>query len=187
MNKQQLRKQYLEQRKALSSVELHEKSQLLINRFFENINFDEIHYVHCYLPIVQNKEIDTSILIEELHKRDIKVVVPVANFETHQMESALYEPSTTLILRKGIPEPKTPIFIDSERIDLVILPLAIFDKQGYRIGYGGGFYDRFIEKLKTKPQLIGLSFFEATQDILPNKFDVPLHYCFTPYKSYLFK
>ena len=187
MNKQQLRKQYLEQRKALSTIELQEKSQLIINRFFDNIVFDKVHYVHCYLPITQNKEIETTLLIEELHKRNIKVVVPVANFETHQMESALYEKSTTLILRKGIPEPKTPVFMDSERIDLVILPLAIFDKQGYRVGYGGGFYDRFLEKLKTKPQLIGLSLFEATQDIAPNKFDVPLHQCFTPSKSYLFK
>jgi len=187
MNKQQLRTRFLNKRNTLSKEDVKEKSKLIFNHFFDDIEMVECLCVHCFLPIIKNNEIDTTILINELQKRNIQVVVPVSNFNTHEMEAALYSPQTPLTIKKGIPEPTDPQHIDPNLIDLMILPLAIFDNKGFRIGYGGGFYDRFLAKLESKPKLIGVSFFEAIDDIYPNEFDVPLDYCLTPSKTYFFK
>ena len=186
MRKKEIRNQYLLKRKELSVEEVLKKSNLIFSRFLDEIDLDEVKYIHCFLPIIKNNEVNTNILIKELHKREIQVVVPVSNFETNQMDAALYSSDTYLILKRGISEPEKPLFVNPKLIDLVILPLAIFDKSGFRIGYGGGFYDRFLQKLKRRPKLIGVSFFDAIESIYPTEFDIPLDYCLTPSKTYFF-
>ncbi|RYZ27704.1 MAG: 5-formyltetrahydrofolate cyclo-ligase, partial [Chitinophagaceae bacterium] len=77
--------------------------------------------------------------------------------------------------------------IDPKEIDLVVVPLLTFDKKGYRVGYGKGFYDRFLHQCKKDCIKIGLSYFdpiEAVDDA--NEFDVTLDFCITPQKAYVF-
>ncbi len=186
MNKKELRSSYLAKRKKLSDQEIEALSLQIVLRFLKEIDLKGVQYVHCYLPMRDNKEINTHLLIKQLQAKNIKVLVPVADFEMHQMETALYEPTTELILRKGIPEPKEITPVDPQLIDLVVVPLAVFDKKGHRIGYGGGFYDRFLALLKHKPTLVGLSLFDAVATIATEEFDVPLDYCLTPTKAYCF-
>jgi 5-formyltetrahydrofolate cyclo-ligase len=186
MNKTKLRSSFLNKRKMLSPQEVTSQSNLISKRFFDKINLENIDCIHCFLPITKNNEINTVPIIEELWLRKKQVVVPVSNFFTHEMEAAILTSNTILTVKKGITEPKSPTLKKDKKIDLIILPLAIFDHKGFRIGYGGGFYDRYIQQLPHKPILIGVSFFDAIDDIYPTEFDVPLDYCLTPSNTYFF-
>ena len=181
-----LRKSFLAKRNLLTPKEVEQGSDSILERLISEINIDNVSCVHCFLPISKNKEVNITPFIEVLHSRGIRVVVPVSNFVTHEMEAALYPPGTRLTVNNGISEPLEPNFVSPDSIDVIILPLTIFDKKGYRIGYGGGFYDRFIDKLESKPKLVGVSFFDAIDDIYPNDFDAPLDCCLTPSKTYFF-
>jgi 5-formyltetrahydrofolate cyclo-ligase len=65
----------------------------------------------------------------------------------------------------NIPEPIDGIEISTNKIELVFVPLLAFDKQGHRVGYGKGFYDKFLSECSNKTLKIGLSFFEAENEI----------------------
>jgi 5-formyltetrahydrofolate cyclo-ligase len=85
----------------------------------------------------------------------------------------------------GIPEPLDGIEVPLAKIEVVFVPLLAFDTMGNRVGYGKGFYDRFLKK--TTALKIGLSIFEPEaqiEDVLPE--DVSLDYCVTPLKTYQF-
>ena len=87
----------------------------------------------------------------------------------------------------GIPEPVDGIEIDDRKIDVVFVPLLAFDKQGNRVGYGKGFYDNFLANCKPETLKIGLSFFEAENEILGiYEGDIKLDYCVTPKRIYKF-
>ena len=71
--------------------------------------------------------------------------------------------------------------IDEKEIDLVLVPLLCFDKKGFRVGYGKGFYDRFLSKCRSDVLKIGLSYFKPVEKIEDVRdFDVALDYCITP-------
>jgi 5-formyltetrahydrofolate cyclo-ligase len=87
----------------------------------------------------------------------------------------------------NIPEPVSSQAVHPSEIDLVLLPLLAFDQQGYRVGYGKGFYDRFLQHCRKDCVKVGLSYFDAVPSIEDaNEFDVPLDYCITPQKVYVF-
>ena len=98
------------------------------------------------------------------------------------MKHYLYEGPQQLELSKyDIPEPKGGKLISAQKIDFVIVPLLAFDTNGYRVGYGKGFYDRFLKQCNSTTLFIGLSLFDAVDhidDVEPT--DIPLHFCVTP-------
>ena len=104
------------------------------------------------------------------------------------MTHFLLTDSTKLVKNSyNIPEPVDGIQISTEQIDVVFIPLLAFDKTGHRIGYGKGFYDRFLANCKPETLKIGLSFFKAeitNFDYLSS--DIGLNYCITPNKNYKF-
>jgi 5-formyltetrahydrofolate cyclo-ligase len=87
----------------------------------------------------------------------------------------------------NIPEPVDGIEIPSTKIDVVFVPLLTFDKKGHRVGYGKGFYDKFLSACKPDAIKIGLSFFEA-EELIEGIFegDIALNYCVTPDRVYSF-
>ena len=77
--------------------------------------------------------------------------------------------------------------VSEDQIDVVIVPLLVFDEKGNRVGYGKGFYDRFLSRCREDVIKIGLSFFDAEKRIDDtDEFDIPLTYCITPGKIYEF-
>ena len=87
----------------------------------------------------------------------------------------------------GIAEPAGGNKISPKEIDLVLVPLLAFDQKGYRVGYGKGFYDKFLSECRMDVIKIGLSFFEAEEQIADiNQFDISLNYCVTPKRIYDF-
>jgi 5-formyltetrahydrofolate cyclo-ligase len=87
----------------------------------------------------------------------------------------------------GIPEPVDGELIPPEYFDAVLVPLLGFDESGNRVGFGKGYYDRFLTQCRTDCVIIGLSFLEAVAEIEDvDEWDIPLDYCVTPNKLYVF-
>lgn len=180
MLKADLRKLALAQRNALSEAELSELNKKLLERF-KTLDFSTANSIHFFLPILRHKEPNTFLMIDWLLAThpEIKVIVPKADFESNLMSHFHYKSPGDLTLSSyGIPEPQSAEMFKGVP-DMVIVPLLAFDRAGYRVGYGKGFYDRFLENIQT--QKIGLSFFDAVEQINDVHLnDIRLDKCITP-------
>jgi 5-formyltetrahydrofolate cyclo-ligase len=187
MTKQQLRKQYMAKRQQLSVVEYDELNRQLLQQF-QQLDLSRVHCIHLFLPIRERKEPDTYLIREwlKLHQPHIKIVFPRADFDTHTMQSFADDDALQLAVNAfDIPEPIKGNEVPVDEIDLIIVPLLAFDRQGYRVGYGKGFYDRFMAQCKPGTQFIGLSFFEPVDAIDGlNHYDRRLHACIIPTQLY---
>ncbi|GAB2761546.1 5-formyltetrahydrofolate cyclo-ligase [Salinimicrobium soli] len=188
MNKNQLRLKYKKMREEFSPEEIEDKSLEVANNLLKLPIWDHSYY-HLFLSISEKREVDTQGLLHILQGKDKNVVLSKADFTSGHLTNYLLTDST--IIRKndwGIPEPVEGIEIPAEKIEVVFIPLLAFDKKGNRIGYGKGFYDRFLSQCSGNVIKVGLSFYEAEKDlpeITPE--DVPLDFCVTPEKIYNFK
>lgn len=185
MLKQELRKAYKEKRNALSPKDVQQYSLVISNRVLQ-LPIWKFYFFHLFLSITEHKEIDTEPLLTLLLGKDKNVVVP--KVEGVNMTNFLLTDNTKLKLNKwGIPEPEDGIVIKEKQLDVVFIPLLAFDTKGNRVGYGKGFYDRFLKKCRPNIIKIGLSFFEAEREIIDiESTDVPLNYCVTPENTYVF-
>ena len=185
MLKSDLRLHYTKLRKELSLQKIADYSLQLANNSLELPiwNFD---YYHIFLPIRDKKEIDTSFLLSILQGRDKHVILP--KMEGDDLTHFLLTDNTILKTNQwNVPEPVEGISVESSKIEVVFVPLLAFDKHGNRVGYGKGFYDRFLKQCKKDVVKIGLSLFKAEEeieDVFEN--DIPLDYCITPNKIYEF-
>lgn len=187
MTKKELRKEYLAKRKALDSQFIKIESLKISDIFTQNFKF-EGKTVHCFIPIVKKNEIETWLIIDRIMEKG-RVVVPKINLEDNSMTHFYFEKDTELIQNNfGVLEPNNAEQCDVSDIDIVLLPLLAFDKKGYRVGYGGGFYDRFLAQLPKKTELIGLSLFEPIDEIKDlNTFDQRMQTCISPTLIYTFE
>lgn len=180
MNKTQIRKQALQRRNSLTEDECASLSFALLEGF-KTIDFSNIKSVHTFLPIQVKKEPDTFLMIDWLQQThpEIEIIIPKANFASNLMIHHRYAGKEDLALNAyQIPEPQQAK-ITTTTPDLVLVPLLAFDQKGYRVGYGKGFYDRFLQNMKT--QKIGLSFFDAVTEINDVHLnDIRLDKCITP-------
>lgn len=182
MKKVALRKEYLRRRMNLTDSEVDSMSRFIAEDFFKYINLRKVETIHAFLPIQKNKEVNTWPIINRaislgkkiaISKTDIKNDLMVNFYHTRDMEMQENE--------WGIPEPVAGEFCADEDIDLVLMPLLIADRNGHRVGYGKGFYDRFLKQCRGDAIKVGLSLFppvEAISDV--NKYDVKLDYLITP-------
>ena len=181
MRKSELRKLYKEKRKDLSEEQIN----VFQNKIYEEIfkfDFSLISTVHIFLSIEKQKEINTNPIIDFLLLNNKKIVVSKSNFKENTLSHFLFDRATKLeINHYGIPEPVNAKEIDVKEIDLVFVPLLISDKKNYRVGYGKGFYDRFLTECKTDVKTIGLNFFKPIEKIENvNEFDVALNQIIYP-------
>jgi 5-formyltetrahydrofolate cyclo-ligase len=181
MLKSEIRKQALEERLSLSESEYEKLNESLLDHF-KTIDFSKKKVIHIFLPIIEKKEPNTFLLIEWLAENhaQIKIIVPKADFETALMTNHEYLGEQDLKKNLyNILEPQKGNLHEGE-VDLVLIPLLAFDKVGYRVGYGKGFYDRFLENINA--QKIGLSLSPAIDKINDvNEYDIRLDYCITPF------
>jgi 5-formyltetrahydrofolate cyclo-ligase len=180
MLKSALRKQALIDRNALTDQETYALNESLLAQF-KKLDLSNIKSLHIFLPIIHQKEPDTFLIIEWLQANhpNIEIVVPKADFTTSIMSHHTYIDKQDLRHNHyHIPEPQGAKPFTGIP-DMVIVPLLAFDKKGFRVGYGKGFYDRFLQNLTT--QKIGLSFFDATAEIIDVHLnDMRLDKCITP-------
>ncbi|RKZ39404.1 MAG: 5-formyltetrahydrofolate cyclo-ligase [Gammaproteobacteria bacterium] len=181
MNKNQLRKQFLSKRKTLSLESLQEKSLSISEQFFKHFDLCQVKRLHLFLPILKQNEINTWLIIDEIrqHYPSVTLITSKSHFQTLMMESFVLKSDTKIMENKwGIPEPINAEKCPDDMIDMILLPLLCFDRQGYRVGYGKGFYDRFLQKCRKDIIKIGLSLFEPVDKIDDaNENDVKMDFC----------
>ncbi|WP_129716971.1 5-formyltetrahydrofolate cyclo-ligase [Pedobacter sp. SYP-B3415] len=180
LTKKALRQSAMTRRKELSKAEFKQLNGALLAEF-TTYDFTGVRTVHIFLPIESKREPDTFRLIEWLQHEhsEIRILVPKADFTTALMTH--HEYLGTGDLKKNlydILEPDQGALHDGE-IDLVFVPLLAVDRRGYRVGYGKGFYDRFLTGRNCRK--VGISLFapvEAISDV--HELDVCLDACLTP-------
>lgn len=188
MTKSELRILYKQKRRDLDPKTL-EKLQDLVLINFQQVPLPFLDCLHTYLPL-HRQEVDTFPIVDYLQfcNPGLMVAVPKTDLSTSSMLHYVYDETTVLQENEfGIMEPVEGETIDPLCIDLVLVPLLAFDEKGFRVGYGKGFYDRFLPNCRKDVIKIGLSFFEAETEITDTgEFDISLNYCVTPRKVYEF-
>ncbi len=186
MLKKELRLNYSTLRENTAIEALLNASLSIANQLLKVPIWDAGYY-HLFLSIFDKKEIDTSFILSILQGKDKHVVLPKV-VSSSQLKHYLLTDSTKLITSNwGVPEPEDGIEIATNAIDVVFIPLLAFDNYGNRVGYGKGFYDRFLKECRPDVVKIGLSLFEAEPLISDvNSEDVRLDFCVTPKKIYSF-
>ncbi len=187
MTKAELRKLAIVQRKGLSDEQIEAYSLQMLAQF-TSFDFSAMKAIHLFLPIAEKKEPDTFLFVDwlALHHPEIKIIVPKADFDTALMSNYVYTGKEGLIRNLyNILEPEKGELHTGD-VDLVLVPMLAFDRQGYRVGYGKGFYDRFLQGIKTLK--VGLSFFDPVERVTDaDAYDIPLDLCITPGRIYRFK
>lgn len=186
--KSKLRKKYQVLRETKSPEEIEADSLLISNNLLKLPIWD-LEFYHLFLSISEKKEIDTEPVMHILQGKDKNIVISQSDFATRGMKHFLLTDST--FIRKNewnIPEPQGGLEIPPSTIDVVFVPLLAFDKKGHRVGYGMGFYDKFLSTCKVDVIKVGLSLFEPENEI-PGILtsDVPMDYCVNPQEIYEFK
>jgi 5-formyltetrahydrofolate cyclo-ligase len=187
MTKKELRKKYKALRKRLSEEQVDTLSIAIANQLLK-LPIWNYSFYHIFLSIEEHKEINTDYILNILAGKDKNIIISKSDFKTTSLINYLLTDST--VIKKNhynIPEPIDGIEISNDKIDVVFVPLLAFDKLGNRVGYGKGFYDRFLWSSKPETLKIGLSFFEA-EDKIDDVFDgdIRLDYCITPEEEYHF-
>lgn len=190
MTKAELRKLYLAKRKSVSEAEYLQLNHQLCENFFATVDLSFIKVLHTFIPIEKNREPNTWLIIDRIRREfpHIRLSIPKINTETGGLENFFLEGMHQLVLNTwGILEPKQGIPTEPEKIDMVLVPMLTFDTNGQRVGYGKGFYDRFLATCRPTVKRVGLSLYEPVERIQDiEDHDVPLTYCVTPTQTFSF-
>ena len=189
MNKKQLREAYKAKRRELSEAQRMRMDDLMLIQF-QTVSLPFLEYLFTYWPIEENHEPNTHIFTEFLRFRnpELKIAYPVIDTGSIEMNAIFtdvdtpFEKTSFNLFEPQIGEPIMPA-----SFDLVFVPLLCVDEQGYRVGYGKGYYDKYLSQCRSDCLKIGFSYFDPVASI-PDKadFDVPLDLCITPGAAYVF-
>ena len=190
MNKVAARTSYIAKRNELTLEELNAKSKAIAENFIASAIWKECKLIHIFISIPNKREVDTSFLIDFLFKLHpkIKLCTSILAENGQDLLHTQITPQTTYLSNKwNIPEPVERIEVHEEEIDLVLLPLLACDRKGNRVGYGKGFYDRFLQKCNPYVTKVGLTLFEPTNELIEaDTWDVSLNYGVSPTEIYVF-
>ncbi|MVM33226.1 5-formyltetrahydrofolate cyclo-ligase [Spirosoma sp. HMF4905] len=197
MNKVDLRREFLTRRKTLSLDEVNHRSQAIAQLFLDFLTQNGLAFnpllIHTFLPIQKQHEVDTWLIINSIWQQfpQLKFTVSVTDITSNQLTHyPLYADTRLQKNRWDIPEPidaTQQSAIDNQLIDLVLVPLLVFDKRGHRVGYGGGYYDRFLADCRPDCLTMGLSLFDPVEQIDDIELtDIRLDACLTPKQLFSF-
>lgn len=175
MTKSELRKIYKEKRQQLSANVINQLASNVYEQVY-NLDISQVKTAHIFLTLKKFKEIDTTPIIDYLRSKNIKIVVSKSDFTNNTLAHFYLEKDTQIELNiYGIPEPINAKEAKETDLDLVFVPLLISDENNFRVGYGKGFYDRFLAKCRKDVITVGLNFFKPVDEITDkNEFDISL-------------
>ncbi|MDW7672979.1 MAG: 5-formyltetrahydrofolate cyclo-ligase [Bacillota bacterium] len=180
--KKELRQQILKQRQSLSAQEVREKSEAIYNQLLNLKYFQQASAIMVYVDF--RNEVQTQSIIREILSQGKRAIIPVCQQEGWKLiPSEVYnfpedlEPGTWGILE---PKPGRLRPIEPTEIDLVLIPGVAFDQEGNRLGYGAGYYDRFLAKVSSETVFIALAFdLQVVSNTFPSEHDIPVHFILT--------
>ena len=185
MDKKTLRLLYKRKRAELDSIKIEELSIEIANQILKLPiwGFDNFH---IFMGVDNLKEINTNYIISVLQGRDKNIIIPKV-ISNAQLTHYLLTDATKLKLNRwNVLEPINGIEVKPKSIQVVFVPLLAYDCYGDRVGYGKGYYDKFLSKCGEECLKIGLSFFNPEKKIPTSPKDIRLNFCVTPKKIYNF-
>ncbi len=189
MLKAAVRIEYKNKRVALSHKEVAIFQDLLLIQF-QSMSLPFLQMAHTYLPLYDRNEPDPMPLVDWLRFGNPGMKVAVSKIDTSHNEliHVLQDDETQYEQNAyGIPEPISGEEIQADAFDLIFVPLLAYDHLGNRVGYGKGYYDRFIAKTKAGAIKVGLSYFSPVDSIDDIEFfDKKIDFCITPDRVYAF-
>lgn len=181
MDKAGLRKQALAERNALTEAQWLEKSRAINDFFFTGFDLNFIRTIHLFLPMTERKEPDLWLLVDRLRREFPHIRIGIPKMNGKKLESIYFEGLHQLEKNSvGIQEPKQGIEAPVEKIDLVLVPVLLADRKGNRLGYGKGYYDRFLKTCRKDCIRAGVSLLEPVESVPAESHDVPLTHLITP-------
>ncbi|OLS03052.1 5-formyltetrahydrofolate cyclo-ligase [Tissierella creatinophila] len=180
MEKKLIREQILKKRKTLSEETREIYSQKITNKLLASSHYMNAKTIMCFISF--SDEVDTHDFIKSAIQDGKKIVVPVTFPKTHELKPSRVkdfnelEPGYYNILT---PKKEFERFIDPKDIDLVITPGVAFRKDGYRVGYGGGYYDRFLSKIPNTITIAICFSIQLVDELPTDSFDIPVDYIYT--------
>ena len=194
ISKADLRRAALARRMALDAGEVARRSDKLRENLFRQFPVAQWQWLHLFLPLAKRNEPDTWDIIRWVWGEElpVRLAVPVVQPDGETLKHYELPPDTQLIQNRwGIDEPEAAAATEvlPTAFDAVLVPLLAVDQTGQRVGYGGGFYDRFLTQCRPGTQFIGLSLLNEPPvrriaDVLPT--DVPLTAYITPDRVWRF-
>lgn len=170
--------------RSLSAEERAEKSQKIADSLFQVLPLDRPTVLHCFIAIEKFNEVDTTVIFRRLWNgfSQVTTVVPRVDMQTGEMRHLKFTPDTELVKNIWeIYEPEHNEYVETGEIDVVLVPLLCFDRQLHRVGYGKGFYDRFLLNLRLDSRTIGVSYFSPIDKLDDtHEGDIALGMCVTP-------
>lgn len=158
MDKQTLRKTYLQKRMTLSDGAFALKNEGLLNQIKSWWAHQPAGPVHIFLPIRKFREADTWPLIRWCWAGKTRVITSITDTRSNALHHVWLDAQTPLVENKwGIPEPAEIRPADPSQCSAVFVPLIVFDLELNRIGYGKGYYDKFLSTLPPGVKKVGLS------------------------------
>lgn len=171
MNKQELRRAIRERKRAMTEEEIVERSNALAEKFYNSPAYQAASTIYGYLPY--NQEVRTVPMLQRALDEGKRVAVPKVYGEEMRF---IYLEDLTQVSKgyAGIPEPIADAPVADDKRALVLMPGLAFDPQGHRIGYGGGFYDRFLAQEPHHPTLALCYEFQMQAHLDTEEFDIPV-------------
>ncbi len=171
MDKKQLRKQIREQKRAMTEQQIQASSQKLGELFAATEQYKNAKTIYGYLPY--NQEVRTVPMLERALAEGKAVAVPKV-YGDEMRFIYITDMSGLEISDMGIPEPIADEPVANDPHALVLMPGVAFDKEGHRIGYGGGFYDKFLAREPEHPTVALCYDFQVLPHLETEEFDIPV-------------
>lgn len=174
--KSDIRCRVLQNRKALTELQVRELSERICKHIMEQEDFLQAKAIYGYMPI--QKEVDIKPVLLQALKMGKKVALPRVEEDSMEFYRILdFSQLETGCFRVMEPKRECPLF---QEAGLMLVPLVVFDQWGNRIGYGKGFYDRYIHKNARHVKLAGVGYELQKVPAIPREaFDYPLEYLVT--------
>ena len=174
MDKKELRSAVRAQKRAMTEAQIQEKSEKLARLLLETEEYRRARSIYGYLPY--NQEVRTIPILEQALRDGKKVAVPKCYGE--EMRFIWMEDLTAVEKSSmGIPEPIADGPVADDTTALVLMPGLAFDRAGHRIGYGGGFYDKYLAREADHPTLALCYDFQVFDSLETEEFDIPVDLC----------
>ncbi len=171
MDKKTLRAKIREQKRAMTEEDICARSEKLGQLFAASTLYKQAKTIYGYLPY--NQEVRTVPMLEQALKDGKKVAVPKVYGDEMKF---VYLTDLTQVEKgyAGIPEPVADGPVAEDKTALVLMPGLAFDEEGHRMGYGGGFYDKFLAAEPEHPTLALCYAFQMVQELPTEEFDIPV-------------
>lgn len=171
MDKKQLRQQIREKKRAMTPEQIENASKKLGELFAATEAYQQAKTIYGYLPY--NQEVRTTPMLERALREGKRVAVPKVYGDEMKF---IYLEDLSRVEKgySGIPEPVEDGPVGDDPTALVLMPGMAFDREGHRIGYGGGFYDKFLAQEPNHPTLALCYAFQMLDKLETEEFDIPV-------------